>query len=189
MRGAPSALLATLMTLPAALMTGCFEEAPIEGTRCNAEHLCPAGYACQAGRCRKLQGKPVSGCTSDDQCHIGVCWKEVGYCVQCRQDMDCAAGVCLPAENVCGCAQASHCRTWRCAKPEGASYGFCNSCYADAQCESGVCNRDTGACEPPEDAIESLTVDQRDPRDPRDPEADALPETEPRSAPDSHEAR
>jgi Cys-rich repeat protein len=134
-------LCSTLGALALTTFAGCVEKAPIEGAACNAEHRCPTGYSCAGGACHALDRRPITRCTSDDECPIGVCLEAVGFCVQCERDLDCGQGICLDAY-VCGCAADAHCATGRCNPRTGA----CVACLSDAQCASGSCDTERGTC-------------------------------------------
>lgn len=134
-----------LALLAVALSIGprCVEEAPIDGASCNPEHPCPDGFACTAGACGALEGRPPGRCHADEDCPIGVCLEAAGFCVQCQDDTDCGQVACIPDQYVCGCRQDTHCATGRCDEPSGV----CVSCYADEQCGSGICDQDNGTCQ------------------------------------------
>ncbi|MCC6619760.1 MAG: hypothetical protein IT385_00815 [Deltaproteobacteria bacterium] len=128
---------------------GCTDPAPIEGAACNAEHVCPGGFACAGGACRRLAGGPVVRCADDAACPVGRCLVATGFCVQCLDAADCVQSACLPELYQCGCQDNGDCATGRC----NVLTATCLSCYADAQCDSGQCDRDTGVCRPPEGPI------------------------------------
>jgi len=135
-------VVALVGALGLAAAAGCTEPAPIEGAACNGDHVCPGGYGCTGGACRRLKGGPIERCQDDGGCPIGRCLVEAGFCVQCLEDRDCAQSACLTDIYQCGCRANADCATGRCNLATAA----CLSCYADEQCDSGECNRDTGMC-------------------------------------------
>jgi len=138
------AIGATLSTgAMVAIGSGCIEQAPLEGAACDRVHPCPSAFSCAAGACRKMDMRPLSTCYDDDDCSVGVCHVEVGFCVQCVHDQHCGGlGACVAGVNVCGCTRGSHCATGRCDVASGA----CIGCFTSEQCESGICDRDRGTC-------------------------------------------
>ncbi len=132
----------TLLVLLPLWLAACVREAPIEGAACDPEHLCPGGFSCTAGACRKLAAGPLARCDDDDDCAIGVCLEAAGFCVQCEIDADCGEAACIAGAYVCGCRQDLHCVTGRCDEASGV----CVSCLASEQCPSGICDVTSGVC-------------------------------------------
>mgnify|MGYP004359887473 CR=1 FL=1 len=126
----------------AGYLSGCAQEAPIEGASCNAEHPCPSPYSCLGGACGRLGGGVILGCGEDGDCASEACLEEAGFCVQCDSDEDCLGQSCLGGLFVCGCLQGSDCATGRCLTETAT----CVSCYSDVQCESGSCDVGSGRC-------------------------------------------
>lgn len=123
----------------------CAEHVPIEGARCSLEHPCPQGFTCAGGGCVRLLGAPPARCERDEDCVIGACLEEAGFCVQCADDGDCAIGACLTADKryQCGCDWPSQCATGRC----NAAAHACVPCFSDRQCAADQrCELDTGMC-------------------------------------------
>lgn len=138
--------MVTVRLLVLALATSaaaCTDPAPIEGAACNAAHICPGGFGCAGGACRKLIGGPIERCVDDTGCPVGRCLVATGFCVQCLGPSDCVQSTCLPELYQCGCLRNDDCATRRC----NIATATCLSCYDDAQCDSGACNRDTGVCD------------------------------------------
>ncbi len=138
-RQIPVALVALLLLLAAS----CIEKAPIQGAACDRTHPCPGQFSCAAGACQKFDFRPLARCFGDEDCSVGVCLVEAGFCVQCTEDVHCGGlGACLADSFVCGCTRGSQCATGRCDTTSGA----CVGCLASEQCESGICDRDKGVC-------------------------------------------
>lgn len=126
----------------ALLALGCAEAAPVEGTRCSAERVCPKGYGCVGGECRALPEGLTVRCGPGNPCPVGVCLRDAGFCVQCTDDEHCPNSSCLPDALVCGCSERDHCRTRRC----NTALQLCVGCLSDAQCPGGRCDLETNAC-------------------------------------------
>lgn len=96
-------------------------------------------------RCDKAGGQP---CASAMECATGVCRFDLGKCVGCSHDTDCAyhpdrrvclAGWCRrPAGG--DCVTSFACITNRCVN------GLCTGCFLGQECASGKCDSDSGRC-------------------------------------------
>ncbi len=89
-------------------------------------------------------------CTSNNQCASGVCDLELGRCVECSADTDCAGSlVCDPDLRICTtCFDNSHCQEPRPSCLRTPTGGQCVLCALDEDCgDGGTCNRDTLSCE------------------------------------------
>ena len=141
--------------------------ASADGTACDDGDACSFGDHCEAGQClgaASLACDDANPCTADacDPVFGCVHTPAEGSCddgLACTTGEACKGGVCVPAQNGCGCDTTEDCAPWDDGDPCNGTLACANHfCAPDPStvvacaptgnaCTAATCNPATGACE------------------------------------------